>query len=101
MNGQLLSVELTNLVILPRHGRFARLLCSTQQAKPFRPLQEQLHRGGLPACPPTGRALAHCLQPGADRLKRDVGVRALDGGDDGGQAVVGFAAAGAVQYRGR
>ena len=41
-------------------------------------------------------ALAHRFQSGADRLKRDVGIRALDGGDDGGQAVVGLAAAGAV-----
>lgn len=46
-----------------------------------------------------GGALAHCFHPVADRLKCDVGIRALDGGDDGGQAAVCFAPPGVVLHR--
>jgi hypothetical protein len=53
----------------------------------------------LPACAPAWRALAHRFQPGADRLKRDVGICAFYCSNDGGQTVVRFATAGAVQDR--
>lgn len=66
---------------------------SVKQTQPLGPFQQHLHRRRLPACPPAGRALAHRFKSAADRLKRDVWVRALDGSNDGGQAVVSFAAA--------
>lgn len=39
----------------------------------------------------------HRFPPGADRLKRDAGIRALDGDDDGGQVVACLAPPAAAQ----
>ena len=79
--------------------QICKALCSVEQAQPLGPLQQHLHGRRLPVYPPAGRALPHRFQPVADRLKRDVGIRALDSSDDGGKAVVGFTAPGAVKDR--
>ncbi len=50
-------------------------------------------------CSAPGCALAHRLQPVADGLQGDVGIRALDGGADGGQAVVRLAPSGTAEHR--
>jgi hypothetical protein len=71
------------------------------EAKSFRPLQQHFHRRRLPSRSATRRAFAHRFQPFTDRLKRDVGICALDASNNGGQAIVRFAAPGAGQHLGR
>ena len=72
-----------------------------QQAEALCPLQQHSDRGRLPAGSPTRGAFAHRLQPVADCLQRDVGIRSLVSCDNGGQAVVSRATSGTGEHVGR
>ncbi len=68
-----------------------------KQPQPFGVSQHHPHRKGLPSCPPRGACVRAWPRAGPEGLKVDVGIRALDGGDDGGQAVVGVAPPGSAE----